>query len=40
MVSALPNEPAKLAKGTHLLEAVTRDMYGREFSTRRFLRVE
>lgn len=32
--------PAKLAKGTHLLEAVTRDMYGREFSTRRFLRVD
>ena len=32
--------PAKLPKGAHLLEAVTRDMYGREFTARRILRVE
>ena len=32
--------PAKLPKGAHLLEAVTRDMYGREYTARRILRVE
>ena len=32
--------PAKLPKGAHILEAVTRDMYGREFTARRILRVE
>ena len=32
--------PAKLPKGAHLLEAVTRDMYGREYTAKRILRVE
>ena len=32
--------PTKLPKGAHLLEAVTRDMYGREYTARRILRVE
>jgi hypothetical protein len=32
--------PANLPKGAHTLHAVTRDMYGREFSAKRVLRVE
>ena len=32
--------PANLPKGAHTLQAVTRDMYGREFSAKRVLRVE
>ena len=32
--------PANLPKGAHTLHAVTRDMYGREFSVKRVLRVE
>ena len=32
--------PAKLPKGAHLLEAITRDMYGREYTAKRILRVE
>ena len=32
--------PANLPKGTHTLNAVTRDMYGREFSAKRVIRVE
>ncbi len=32
--------PANLPKGAHTLQAVTRDMYGREFSSKRVLRVE
>ena len=32
--------PVNLAAGVHLLEAVTKDMYGREFRVTRVLRVE
>ena len=32
--------PANLIKGSHTLEAITRDMYGREFTARRVIRVE
>ena len=32
--------PAKLSPGVHLLEAVTKDMYGREFRATRVLRIE
>ena len=32
--------PANLIKGPHTLEALTRDMYGREFTARRVIRVE
>ncbi|MFP6900610.1 MAG: calcineurin-like phosphoesterase family protein [Opitutales bacterium] len=32
--------PANLSKGSHLLEAVTKDMYGREFRATRVLRVK
>ena len=32
--------PANLPKGAHTLHAVTRDIYGREFSAKRVLRVE
>ena len=32
--------PANLIKGSHTLEALTRDMYGRKFTARRVIRVE
>ena len=32
--------PANLIKGSHTLEALTRDMYGREYTARRVIRVE